>query len=223
MNFLVKICMIFLLLFSVKYLVVQEDVKILTNYFYSKNISENAYKSLNFDAIKINKKAKEALKFCQNNAYNQEFCILIDMSIHSGLKRFFIWDFKKDTIISACLVSHGCGDKDWYSDKTKENPIFSNQDGSHCTSLGKYKIGKRGYSNWGINVNYIMHGLENTNSNALKRQIVFHSWEAISDAEVYPAGTPEGWGCPAISNKSMITIDSLIKNQSKAVLMWIFI
>ncbi|WP_317616906.1 murein L,D-transpeptidase catalytic domain-containing protein, partial [Elizabethkingia miricola] len=42
-----------------------------------------------------------------------------------------------------------------------------------------------------------MHGLEETNSNALKRVIVFHSWDKMSDEEVFPKGSPEGWGCPA--------------------------
>ena len=27
-----------------------------------------------------------------------EFCILIDMNIHSGIKRFIVWDFKNNSI-----------------------------------------------------------------------------------------------------------------------------
>jgi hypothetical protein len=38
-----------------------------------------------------------------------------------------------------------------------------------------------------------MHGLEKTNSNALQRFIVFHSWNLMSDEEVFPKGSPEGW------------------------------
>lgn len=167
-------------------------------------------------------KAKQALEFCKKKNFNQDWCILIDMKLHSGVKRFFIWDFNKDTISHSFLVSHGCCNEPWNYDSSKENPTFSDTDGSHCTSLGKYKIGERGYSNWGINVKYLLHGLESTNRSALKRFIVFHSWEAVTDEEIYPRGTPEGWGCPAVSNNSFKIIDPLIKSSSKPVLMWVY-
>lgn len=171
---------------------------------------------------KLKTRADSALKYCKTKNFNTEYCFLLDMSIHSGLNRFFVWDFKKDTIIKSFLVCHGCGQNQWSSDESKENPTFSNVDGSHCSSLGKYRIGKRSYSNWGINVCYFMHGLEKTNSNALARQIVFHSWNMVSDTEVYPNGSPEGWGCPAISNTNMIYVDSLLKDEEKSVLMWMY-
>lgn len=167
-------------------------------------------------------KANEALEFCKAKNMNQDFCILIDFGIHSGKKRFFVWDFKQNKIIHQFLVGHGCGDNSWSGDETKDNPSFSNIEDSHRSSLGKYKIGERGYSSWGVNTKYLMHGLESTNSNALKRIIVFHSWEEVADEEVYPKGTPEGWGCPTISNASFRVIDPLLKASSKPVLMWIY-
>lgn len=175
-----------------------------------------------FDSAKISQKSKEALEFCKAQNMNTDFCILIDMSLHSGLKRFLIYDFKQDKIVNKYLVGHGCGNGSWSSDDSKENPKFSNVDNSHLSSLGKYKIGERGYSNWGVNVKYLMHGLEETNSNAQKRIIVFHSWKMMSDNEVYPKGSPEGWGCPTVSNNAFKEIDSLLKNSKKAVLMWIY-
>lgn len=168
-------------------------------------------------------KARQAFEFCKAQNFNTEFCILIDMSLHSGVNRFIIWDFKKGSILNSFLVGHGCCDNKWNSDFSKDNPKFSNTDGSHCSSLGKYKIGERAYSDWGVNIKYVLHGLESTNSNALKRYIVFHSWEVVSDEEIYPKGTPEGWGCPTISNKNFRIIDPLLKSSSKPVLMWIYI
>jgi len=174
------------------------------------------------DSSKTNQKTKEAFEFCKAKNFNTDFCILIDMSLHSGLKRFFIYDFKKNEISQQYLVGHGCGNGSWSSDDSKENPKFSNVDNSHLSSLGKYKLGERGYSNWGVNIKYLMHGLEETNSNALKRIIVFHSWEMMSDDEVYPKGSPEGWGCPTVSNKAFKEIDPVLKNSKKPVLMWIY-
>jgi hypothetical protein len=163
-----------------------------------------------------------ALEFCKSQGMNQDFCILIDMGINSGKKRFFVWDFNKKEITHKFLVGHGCCDNPWGKDYSKDNPRFSNVNNSHCSSLGKYKIGQRGYSNWGVHTKYLLHGLESSNSNALKRIIVLHSWEAVSDQEVYPKGTPEGLGCPAISNSSFEMIDPLLKTASKPVLMWIY-
>ena len=174
------------------------------------------------DISKTKEKAKEALEYCKTKNFNTDFCILIDMSLHSGLKRFFVYDLKKTGISQQYLVGHGCGTSSWSTDSTKENPSFSNEDNSHLSSLGKYKIGTRGYSNWGVHVKYLMHGLENTNSNALKRTIVLHSWNMMDDDEVFPKGSPEGWGCPTVSNNAFKEIDPLLKNSKKPVLMWIY-
>lgn len=174
------------------------------------------------DLSRIKIKAEEALKFCTSGKFNTDFCILIDMSLHSGVKRFFVWDFKTNSIAKQYLVGHGCGTNSWSKDDSRSNPEFSNEDGSHLSSLGKYKLGERGYSDWGINIKYLMHGLEETNSNALKRVIVFHSWEKMSDDEVFPKGSPEGWGCPTVSNNAMKEIDPMIRGSRKPVLMWIY-
>ncbi len=167
-------------------------------------------------------RARQAMDYCKTQNFNTDLCLLLDMSLHSGVKRFFVWDFKRDTIIHSFLVGHGCCDNPWSDDNSKEDPKFSNKDGSHCSSLGKYKVGQRAYSDWGVKVKYLLHGLEPTNNNALKRYIVFHSWEAVSDEEIYPEGTPEGWGCPTISNNSFKIIDPILKASTKPVLMWIY-
>ncbi len=177
------------------------------------------YKS--YDRAESNK-IDAAIDFCNDWDYNKDFCILIDMSIHSGKKRFFIVNLKTKEIEKSYLVSHGCGDSLWSGDLTKDNPTFSNVNNSHSSSLGIYEIGERGWSSYGVNINYRIHGLESTNSNAAARDIVFHSWDPVSDEEVYPKGTPEGWGCPAVSNNAFLEIDLLLKRSKKPVLMWIY-
>ncbi|WP_237073485.1 murein L,D-transpeptidase catalytic domain-containing protein [Mucilaginibacter mali] len=174
------------------------------------------------DISRTTDKAKQALSFCKQKGYNTRYCILIDMSLPSGVKRFMVWDFvKKDTLLTG-LVSHGCGRSPWSWTWSKDKPAFSNADGSHCTALGRYRINERAYSAWGIHIKYFLTGLDHTNSNAMARQIVFHSWEKVSDKEVYPEGTPEGWGCPAVANNTLKAVDALIKKQQKHMLMWIY-
>lgn len=163
---------------------------------------------------------KEAAQYTKKSNYNREIFILVDLGKHSGLKRFFVYDFKKNKIIKSYMVSHGCGDASWGATMTKDEAQISNVPDSHCSSIGKYMISSRGTSEWGIKVNYLMLGKDKTNSNALSRAIVLHSWNAVPENEVYPEGTPEGWGCPAVSNESMKEIDQLLKT-NKRVLMWI--
>ncbi len=174
------------------------------------------------DLMKTRNKANEALAYCQSKNFNTDFCILIDMSLHSGINRLVVWDFAKDTVDHVCLVGHGSGDYPWNSDLSKENPKFSNVENSHCSSLGKYRIGQRAPSDWGVKIKYVIHGLDSTNSNAAKRFVVFHSWERVADEEVFPAGTPEGWGCPIVSINNFKHIDAKLKTQSKSTLMWIY-
>lgn len=162
----------------------------------------------------------EAHQYCKNNNLNQEKFILIDLGVHSGLKRFFVYDFKAKKIIKSFIVSHGCGDAVWGDSLTKEEAQISNEPDSHCSSIGKYIVLNRGISQWGIKVNYVLQGKDKTNSNAQNRAIVLHSWEEIPNDEIFPDGTPEGWGCPAVSNKSMIEIDSILK-ENKKVLLWV--
>ncbi|MDQ8143772.1 murein L,D-transpeptidase catalytic domain-containing protein [Chryseobacterium sp. CFS15] len=214
---------IFYLIFLVViFLSCKHEAKKLTDNDVFDNKKSNEVKKPELDLNKTKKKAEEAYAFCKSKKMNTDFCILIDMSLHSGLNRFIIWNFKEQRISNKYLVGHGCGGNSWSSDDSKDNPQFSNEDGSHLSALGKYQLGERGRSDWGINVKYLMHGLEETNNNALQRFIVFHSWELMSDDEVYPKGSPEGWGCPTISNNAMKELDPVIQKTEKPLLMWIY-
>jgi hypothetical protein len=168
-------------------------------------------------------KIHAALLYARQNKMDTSLALLIDYSCHSGKKRAFLVDLQKRVITDSFMVSHGCGNMPWAYDFSKNKPQFSNEFESHCSSLGKYKIGQRAYSSWGINVKYVLHGMESTNSNALKRLIVMHGWGDVPDQEVYPSGTPEGWGCPAFSNAGMQTIDTVLQKIKKPVLLWAFI
>jgi len=172
--------------------------------------------------MRLADKAILAKEFVIANNMNKDLCILVDMGIHSGKKRLFLWDLKGDSVLKSGVCSHGCCDNGWSDDETKLEPKFSNVPESHCSSLGKYKLGKRGYSNFGIHINYKLHGLEKTNNNAYKRYIVFHSWSIIEDEETYPKGIAESWGCPAVSNNFMTELDTVLKDQKKPLLFWIY-
>ena len=167
-------------------------------------------------------KADTAMIYCVENKMNADICFLIDMSIHSGKYRFYAWSFTEGKVLFSGLCCHGMG-----GNSTVETPEFSNISGSNCTSLGKYKLGIRSYSQWGINIHYKMHGLESTNNNAYSRYVVLHSFSSVSDNEIYPQHLPLGWslGCPVISDNTMRKVDELLKDlkSEKPVLLWIYI
>jgi hypothetical protein len=172
--------------------------------------------------LRLKTKSVEALNFCKENDYDTDFCILIDMKEHSGKNRLFIYNFSENRIEQKGLCAHGCGKGN--KESTGAQPLFSNTEGSWLTSLGKYKIGIRSYSKWGINVHYKLHGLEQSNDNAFKRTVVLHSYTPVSESEIYPLHLPMGFsqGCPVTDNATMRYLDAKLKTTEKPVLLWIY-
>lgn len=166
-------------------------------------------------------KNEDALQYCKAHHFNEDYYFLIDMSIHPGKNRFFVYDFKNNKITDKNLVTHGSCDTFEENSSQWEKAKFDNRIDSHCSMKGKFKVGKRDYSSWGIHVKYWLHGLEKSNANAENRVVVLHSWDAVSDKEVYPQVSPLSWGCPAVSNAFMKKLDVKLKETKKPVLLWI--
>lgn len=190
-----------------------------------KENSQNSSLKDNFEnelSEQINTKATEALKFCKENNFNTDFCILIDMTIHSEKNRMLVYNFEKKEIERSALCAHGSGKGNKKS--TGPTPLFSNEEGSLLTSLGKFKIGARSYSQFGINIHYKLHGLEKTNNNAFQRIVVLHSYTPVSTTEIYPFHLPMGfsYGCPVTDDITMTYLDNKLKNTKKPVLLWIY-
>lgn len=164
---------------------------------------------------------QEAFAYCKKKRMNKEYYFLLDFSIPSGKNRFFIVDFNTDSIIKRRIVTHGVCDVFEENFDPYSNVKFSDQPNSHCSSKGKYKIGKRAFSNWGVNVKYWIKGMEKSNKSAEKRVVVLHSWDLVSDHEIYPDHSPLSWGCPAVSNNFMLELDAILKASRRPVLLWI--
>jgi hypothetical protein len=163
----------------------------------------------------------EAAEFCKQNNFNESYYFLVDLSIHSGKNRFFIYDFESKKFLDKNLVTHGSCDQFEENPAKWEKVKFDHRVNSHCSMKGKYKIGSRDYSSWGINIKYWLHGLESTNKSAEKRVVVLHSWNAVKNNEVYPNFAPLSWGCPAVSNEFMKELDIRLQKSEKPVLLWI--
>lgn len=163
----------------------------------------------------------EALQYCKNKGFNTDFYYLIDMRIHPGKFRFFVYNFKKKVITHKNIVTHGSCDVFEANPDQWEKAKFDSRKDSHCSMKGKFKIGKRDYSSWGINVKYWLHGLEVQNQSAVDRVVVLHSWSAVANEEIYPQVSPLSWGCPAVSDAFMRKLDQQLQATKKPVLLWI--
>ncbi|MEJ7560601.1 MAG: murein L,D-transpeptidase catalytic domain-containing protein [Pedobacter sp.] len=175
--------------------------------------AQASYTDLQFD-----KRVADALRYCKAKNMDTAYCILVDMGLPSGKNRLFVYDFRNNKVIIRGLCAHGSG-----GGSTPFKTVFSNKIHSNCTSLGRYKLGARARSKWGIHTHYKLHGLDSSNSNAYKRAVVLHSYSPVPEHEIYPYGLfGVSKGCPVVADLTMIEIDRLIKKGERNMLLWIY-
>jgi hypothetical protein len=172
------------------------------------------YKLNNPGLARLRMKATEAKTFIRQNGYNTAICMMIDMSLHSGQNRFFVYDLLRDTIKNNGLVTHGRCNENWL-----EGRKYGNKIGCGCTSLGKYKIGNPYNGRFGLA--YKLHGLEKTNNNAFARFVVLHSHECVPESEVKD-DICQSDGCPTVSPNFLQYLKPIIEKSNRPVLLWIY-
>jgi hypothetical protein len=152
-------------------------------------------------------------EFVLKQPVNSDYAILIDMSLPSNEKRWFVVNLKTNEIVYKTYVAHGRG-----SGMGPEAETFSDKPGSLCTALGMYKITGTFYGEHGLS--YLLNGLEGTNKNALSRGIIIHSaWYANIDFITTYGRCGNSWGCPAISAEALKSCEPYLK---PGTLVWIY-
>jgi hypothetical protein len=158
--------------------------------------------------------ARALKKFAKENGYDTSYAFLGNMGMISSRKRFFVVNLVTMQVEQAGLVSHGRG-----QGKSRYDRQYSNSLESKCTSLGRYKIMGKYEGSYGLA--YRMAGLDSSNDNAHKRNIVLHSMGCIPDTENNgPACISEG--CPAVSVNFLSQLSKIIDGRRKPVLLWVF-
>lgn len=167
--------------------------------------------SLRIPQIRIS----EVKNYIKGKEYNQELAVFINFKIPSGKYRYFIYNLKNNTIVQQAVVSHGSGSVIPRSEALK----FSNVEGSYQSSLGKYAIGESYMGKFGKA--YRLSGLDSTNSNAMQRAIVLHSYGCISDTE---SQTPAclSLGCPMLSVNAFNETAKYIDQSKKPIILYAF-
>ncbi|MEO6313380.1 MAG: murein L,D-transpeptidase catalytic domain-containing protein [Chitinophagaceae bacterium] len=162
----------------------------------------------------LRQKTRKIKKFATENNYDTTVAFFIDMQVKSGRERFFVMDLANDAVIKKGLVAHGKGDEKFTFDRK-----FSNGEGSNCSSLGIYKIGKA--YNGAFGLSYKLYGLNKTNNNALKRYVVLHAMGSIPELETkYPITQTEG--CPAVAPAFLDELAGILNTSSRTVLLYIY-
>ena len=161
------------------------------------------------------RRAQEIRIYAQKEGYSTRYCFLLDMSLQSGLKRFFVYDLTRNMVAFSGLVAHGSCDQNFL-----KAPRFSNTPGGGCTSIGIYKVGNAYYGQYGKA--YKLHGLEDSNSNVFSRLIVLHGNRFVPDQESYPKPICNSSGCPMVSPAFLNKLSSIIDKSNKPVLLWVY-
>ncbi|WP_455541179.1 murein L,D-transpeptidase catalytic domain-containing protein [Prevotella fusca] len=145
-------------------------------------------KSYSFDS-----QLKEVWETCHEKGFSEDYCILVDFSRPSGEDRIAIIDLNTLSVLDTgpCAHGRGKGNSAW-------KPIFSNKEGSRCSSLGHFKIAEKSYSAT-VGLRFALDGLDDSNCNARRRNILIHS--------------PDTWALctisPPISHSPMLRGDAL--------------
>lgn len=176
------------------------------------NLLERTYRDVDFINLK---------EYCRKKDLSENYAIIVDYSIPSGKHRFFVCDLKKEKIVASSLCAHGAG-----KGSTVFKPIFSNEIGSNCSSLGHYKItGRHQMSSSGL-PSFRLQGLDTSNSNAMKRGILMHSAKLVSYCRlgIYPFYLPLdrriSSGCFAIDIDMMDVVGDLVDKEKKPILLY---
>ncbi|SEW18862.1 L,D-transpeptidase catalytic domain [Chryseobacterium wanjuense] len=160
-------------------------------------------------------KILEIKDYIKGKNYNQDLAVFINFKVHSGKYRYFVYDLKNDKILQKAVVAHGSGSVV----KNSQNLQFSNIDGSFQSSLGKYEI-KESYSGK-FGKSYRLNGLDPTNSNAMSRAIVLHSYGCIPDKEsTDPACL--SLGCPMLSQNAFNQTAKYIDQSKQSIILYAF-
>lgn len=128
---------------------------------------------------------------------------IIDYSKPATEKRLWVLDVVSRAVLQTEYVAHGEGSGDLLPTR------FSNQDGTHQSSLGTFITGStftgiRGHS-------LRLHGLEpGINNNAYARGIVIHGTPGVSEAKARQGKMGRTEGCPAVSSEAARRLIALI-------------
>jgi hypothetical protein len=143
------------------------------------------------------------LKMQEADRISSRTVSIIDFTLPSTQKRFWVIDLATGNILYHTLVAHGKNSGELYAER------FSNKHDSYQSSLGFYVTGNTYIGKHGLSLK--LHGMEpGINDRAEARSIVIHSANYVDEAYAKKTGRlGRSWGCPAIpvdNHKEIVTL-----------------
>lgn len=148
----------------------------------------------------------ELKSYCRSRGYNTDYGILVDYGRSSFQQRFYVVDLNTGEVVMRSLCGHGRG-----GESTILKGEFSNVPGSHCSSLGHYRIGRERKMYNRPAMAFELDGMDKTNSNARSRAILLHK-----------SFGPLSLGCITVPLGRYNKVAELLHSQSGGVILWAY-
>ena len=162
---------------------------------------------------------KDAWTYCHEKGLNEDYCLFVDFSRPSGEDRMALYDFKTQSMVYAAPCAHGNG-----KGNTAWRPKFSNEEGSHCSVTGHFKVGSEDYSP-AVGRHFKLDGLDVGNSNARQRHIYIHASKYVGIAATvtsYLPLTDASQGCFTTSETMLKKIEMISQKSEKPLLLYAY-
>ena len=166
----------------------------------------------------IEQRADETLAFAKRNNMNEHYALFVDYSIRSGKPRLFVWDFHKHKIVTSSYVMHGPG-----KGSTKKRPVFSNEPGSECSSLGRFLVTKEHGAIF--KRSFRLKGMDGDNLTAYARGLMIHGSTYLDGhcwMRYIPLHRASCQGCVTVTTRGMDYLWDLVNDEEKPLLLWNF-
>lgn len=160
------------------------------------------------------KKGLSQLPWLKRTGYSQRFILLADLSLPMNEYRLFLVDLEKHKVLLRSVMAHGSG-----RGSTIEEAVCSNEPGSNCSSLGRYRFGANYNGRWGNS--FRLHGLDPGNNRALQRAIVFHYYQYMTD-DPESGSLYYSQGCPMVPKSTYLKVKKIVESESQPLVLWIY-
>jgi len=163
-------------------------------------------KTINSKALRLALKGYTTIQ--DSSPQKEKFLAIVDFSISSTKKRFYLISMKDSTLVHTDYVAHGKHSGDVYANS------FSNKEHSLKTSLGFYKIAESYIGKHGLTLR--LDGLDRGyNDNARTRAVVMHAAEYAKPTIIKSIGRlGKSFGCPALPPDGFALIVAKIKKNA---------
>ena len=164
----------------------------------------------------VDKRAENALEFARKHHMNEHYALFVDYSIPSGTPRLFVWDFQQKKIVATTYVMHGPG-----KGSTDKRPVFSNEPGSECSSLGRFLVTKEHGNS--LKYSFRLKGMDSDNQTAYARGLMIHGSTYLDGhcwMRYIPLHRASCQGCVTVSSKGMKYLWKLVNKEKKPLLLW---